>query len=207
MTTTQGEALRRRRLLPAAAHRQRHDLEEEGQAQQEEEDPQPLQQLWGPPHPAAPAAGGHRRGAANGPQVQPAADAVGRTLVVGTFLPPARTSVARQDVLLILDRLGFSSGVEEVVNMRPTTKVVRVKMASWDSVTQAVQALLDHQATSRWAEQPLWGQRGRTPAEAARVGPIARAVRALKTASDNAMLKGRRVLWDVEGSYRPAELG
>lgn len=126
--------------------------------------------------------------------------------MVGTFRPRTRTAAAKQDVLLILDTLGFATDVEEVLNMGPTSKGSTSQddvLGIWE--TRAVQALRDHQATSRWAGQPLWGQRGRTPAEAARVGPIARAVRTLKTAMDTARLRGQRVAWDVEGSYLPTE--
>lgn len=60
-----------------------------------------------------------------------------------------------------------------------------------------------HEVRSRLADQPRWAQRGRTPAEAARIGPLALAVRALKTAIEARAAEGRPFGWGAGGSYRP----
>lgn len=104
-----------------------------------------------------------------------------------------------------VDRLGLRHLVAEVLGSAPTTKVVRLRLVHWDAVTEAVAALRAHAITSRYADRELWGQRGRTMEEAARVGPVSRAIRHLKTLADDEHRHGRAIRWTVEGAYRPGE--
>lgn len=142
------------------------------------------QQPFGPqlprprPRPVQPRPEGEDdAGAFRGPRLERANDALGRTLVAGTFRPRTRATQARQEVMASIDRLGLRPLVAEVLGGAPTTKVVRLRLIHWDAVTEAVAALRTHAITSRHADRELWGQQGRTAEEAARVGPVPRAVR------------------------------
>lgn len=184
------------------------------------EEPSPMQQQQQqprqqkPPTPAAapsrPTTPPERAAAAaapgaGGPRIERATDALGRTRVVGTFRGRTMTSVAKSEVLAALDALGLGHLVVEVVGSAPTSKVVRLRLINWDAVTEATTALRTHSVTSSYAEGALWGQRGRTQEEAARVGPISRAVRQLKTLGDDEQRQGRTLPWTTEGAYRPGE--
>lgn len=126
---------------------------------------------------------------------------VGRTLVVGSSGPRTRTSIAQNEVHQVLGRLRLLDLAEEFLPAGPTSKVVRVRLHSWEAVTQAIGQIRDAGVTSTNSVQPLWAARARTAAETARIGPITRGVRSLKMALESELqAAGRQPLLSVEGA-------
>lgn len=123
----------------------------------------------------------------------------GRTIVAGGFRPRTRAVRAREKVLDLFDRLGVIPDLDQILGGATTTTVVRARLISLDAVTTAVTRTQEVVSGSPSAEGPLWA-RARTAAQAARMGPVARGVRSLKTLAEAAGSQ-----WQVEGAYLPGQ--
>lgn len=96
--------------------------------------------------------------------------------------------------MAILELLGVHHSVTEILGgSGPTTKVVRVRLRTVDDVTAAVNRIRTRPIHSNLTQQNVWIQRARTPAEAARTAPIARAIRTLNDHLESERLKGARL--------------
>lgn len=128
--------------------------------------------------------------------------------MVGSFRPRTRYQAAREECLAIFWLLGFDPDemVQEFLSGGATVNVMRVRLSSWNMVGDMVQASRDRQVTSVLCDNTIWMARARSPAEAARTAPVARAVRSLKQMRETRLNEGAADdIWDIEGSYRPGE--
>lgn len=99
---------------------------------------------------------------------------------MGTFRPRTRTAVATREAAQVLQLLCLEDEIEEILGGPSTAKVIRVRMISGEAVTAAItRARARPVASDLTTSGQVWINRARTQAEAARVSPLARCVRAL----------------------------
>lgn len=124
-------------------------------------------------------------------------------LVIGTFRDRTRSSVARQEAMLILELLGVHHAAQEVLGTAPTTKVIRVRMRTADVVAAAIARCRAMPILSVMMVATVWINRARTPAEAAKAAPISRAARELNVHMEAQRQARRYPGWTCEGEYAP----
>lgn len=133
---------------------------------------------------------------------------MGKVIVIGSFQPRTRFQAAHDECLAMLQLLGFGLDViQEVMSGRAAVKVMWIRLISWHVAGDIVQASRDRPVVSALCDGTVWMARARSPAEAARIAPIARGVRSLKQLRDSRRTEGSADQWDVEGSNRPGEEG
>lgn len=88
-----------------------------------------------------------------------------------------------------------------------TTAVFRLKMRSWQAVTEVevVRLLKQHYVSSEYAPSRPWATRARSPAEVARTAPIGRMMRTLRSLREEWQVAGAPAQWTVDGDYRPGK--
>lgn len=120
-----------------------------------------------------------------------------RQAVIGPFGFRTRSSIAKEEVLQVLQDFQLSHLLDSFPGSAPTCENVIVRLVSFEAVQILVQALRSRPVRSSHSTGPLWAIRCRSAEERARSGPVARAVRIL-----NDFRESRGCSWRVEGHYR-----
>lgn len=127
-----------------------------------------------------------------------------RVIVMGAFRPRTRTAVATREAMQVLQLLGLDQDVEELLGGPSTAKVIRVRLLSGQALSAAInRARARPVASDLTISGQIWINRARTQAEAARVSPLSRCVRALQTHLEAARLGRRDLGWKPEADSGP----
>lgn len=126
-------------------------------------------------------------------------------LTLGTFRDRTLSTAARAEALSVVRLLGMQADVVDVLGSTAVVRVVRLRLGSPDAAFEAIRRLRQRPIISDLTVGNVWGRPARNQAEIARVAPIGRAVKALNGYLEEARLRGRRMLWSVEGYSVPGQ--
>lgn len=127
----------------------------------------------------------------------------GCTVVIGGLCERTRTWEAQEEAQWVVEMCGFPREAQEVeVWSRPTTSFARIRLPSWSAVQAVVARLrtLDIRSVHAERGKALRAMRARSKGEQDRTAPLARGVRALRSAAEG----DPSCSWGFEAVYRPA---
>lgn len=122
---------------------------------------------------------------------------IARQAVVGPFRFRTRSSIAKEKVLQVLQKLRLSHFLDTFPGSAPTCETVMVRLVSFEAVQMLIQAARAQPLQTEHSGAPLWAIRCRSAEERARTGLVARAARIL-----NDFREARGSPWRVEGHYK-----
>lgn len=122
--------------------------------------------------------------------------------IMGAFRPRTRTAVVAREAMQVLQLLGLDQDVEDILGGPATAKVIRARLLSGEAVSAAInRARAGPVAPDLTISGQVCINRARAQAEAARVSPLSRCVRALQTHLEAARLGRRDPGWKPEADY------